>query len=239
MAKLKRGDQGPPPATWEQPLVTVDVVIFMLNDAGLHVLLMRRGADPFEGRWALPGGFIHPGEDADLEAAATRILSDKTGVASPYFEQLQAFGDRARDPRGWTVSFAFFALLSVEAPVLQKGANASDVAWWPIDDLDAASPLAFDHAEILKAAVTRLRNKVEYTSLPVHLLPPKFTLPDLQRVYENILGRRIDKSAFRKRMAEVDFLEPIQGEKKLASNRPAQFYRLKNGRSTIFFDRTI
>ena len=239
MAKLKRVDQRSAPAAWEQPLATVDVVIFMLNEAGLNVLLMRRGADPFKGRWALPGGFIHTNEDVDLEAAARRILSDKTGVATPYLEQLQAFGNRERDPRGWTVSFAFFALLSSEAPVLQKGANASDVGWWPIDDLDPAAPLAFDHAEILRAAVTRLRNKVEYTSLPVHLLPLKFTLPDLQRVYENILGRRIDKSAFRKRMAEVDFLEPIQGERKQASNRPAQFYRLKSGCSTIFFDRTI
>jgi len=99
--------------------------------------------------------------------------------------------------------------------------------------------LAFDHAEILASAVGRLRSKVEYTSLPVHLLPPKFTLPDLQRVYEQILGRRIDKSAFRKRMAEADFLEPVEGERRPASNRPAQIYRIKRGLTTIFFDRTI
>ncbi len=102
-----------------------------------------------------------------------------------------------------------------------------------------AASLAFDHALILQAAVARLRNKVEYTTLPVHLLPAGFTLTELQSVYERILGRRIDKSAFRKRVAEADFVEPVPGEMRRASNRPAQIYRLKPGCSTIFFDRTI
>ena len=146
---------------------------------------------------------------------------------------------RQRDPRGWTATFAYFALIASDALVLKEGANAEEVAWWQIKGKQVETPLAFDHARIVAAAVSRLRSKVEYTSLPAHLLPPKFTLPDLQKVYEQILGRQMDKSAFRKRMAEAAFLEPVAGEKRPASNRPAQLYRIKRGRGTIFFDRTI
>jgi ADP-ribose pyrophosphatase YjhB (NUDIX family) len=224
---------------FERPFVSVDVVILALRDGRLHVLLMKRGAEPFRGAWALPGGYIHTDEDADLEAAARRILRQKAGIDTPYLEQLQGFGDARRDPRGWSATFAYFALIAADGLVLKEGGNAEDVAWREIDGERVDAALAFDHADILAAAVTRLRNKVEYTSLPVHLLPEKFTLPDLQRVYEQILGRRMDKSAFRKRIAEADFLDPVPGEKRPASNRPAQIYRLKPGAATTFFDRTI
>jgi len=224
-------------AEFQSPLVTIDLVILSLRDGHLQVLLMKRGAEPFARRWALPGGYIHPEEDADLDAAARRILHAKTGVRTPYMEQLQAFGDGQRDPRGWTATFAYFALIASDALVLKQGANAEEVAWWQIKGKPVE--LAFDHARIVAAAVSRLRSKVEYTSLPAHLLPPKFTLPDLQKVYEQILGRQLDKSAFRKRMAEAAFLEPVAGEKRPASNRPAQLYRIKRGRGTIFFDRTL
>jgi len=227
------------PSDYPHPLVTVDVVIFTLRDSALHVLLMKRGADPFRGSWALPGGYIHPQEDSDIIAAARRILREKCGIETPYVEQLAAFGSPHRDPRGWTATFAYFALIASETMNLKEGSNAEEVQWWPISGHRAEPPLAFDHAKILKTAVNRLRSKVEYTSLPVHLLPAKFTLPDLQNVYEQILGRKIDKSAFRKRMAEADFVEPIEGERRPASNRPAQLYRIKRGLSTIFFDRTI
>ena len=210
-----------------------------LREGQLQVLLMKRGAEPFAGAWALPGGYIHPEEDTDLDAAARRILQSKTGVRTPYMEQLQGFGDGRRDPRGWTATFAYFALIASDALALKQGANAEEVAWWQIKGERVETPLAFDHARILAAALARLRSKVEYTSLPAHLLPPKFTLPDLQKVYEEILGRQMDKSAFRKRMAEAAFLEPVAGEKRPASNRPAQLYRIKRGRGTIFFDRTI
>jgi ADP-ribose pyrophosphatase YjhB (NUDIX family) len=206
---------------------------------GLAVLLMKRGSEPFRDRWALPGGYIHSHEDVDLEAAARRILREKAGVETPYVEQLQGFGSEHRDPRGWSVTFAYFALIAADGLTIRHGANAADVAWWEIEGTRVRTELAFDHADILACAVRRLRNKVEYTSLPVHLLPEKFTLPDLQRVYEQILDRRMDKSAFRKRIAEANFLEPISGEKRLASNRPAQMYRIKPGCATIFFDRTI
>jgi len=223
---------------YPRPLVTVDVVILGLREGELQVLLMKRAAAPFKGRWALPGGYIHPQEDADIEASARRILAEKTAIVTPYLEQLQAFGDQRRDPRGWTATFAYFALVAPEQLEPKHGANAAAVSWWTVQPQDRPT-LAFDHAAIVDCAVARLRSKVEYTSLPVHLLPEKFTLPDLQRVYEQILGRKIDKSAFRKRMAEADFVEPVEGERRLASNRPAQLYRVKRGLKTIFFDRTI
>ncbi len=223
-------------AAFPRPEVTVDVAILTLRRGELQVLLMKRAAAPFTGDWALPGGYIHPQEDADLDAAARRILRDKAGIEAPYLEQLQGFGNAKRDPRGWTATFAYFALVAAETLEPQHGANAEAVAW---RNATEKQKLAFDHAEILATAVTRLRSKVEYTSLPVHLLPAKFTLPDLQRVYEQILGRKMEKSAFRKRMAEADFVEPVAGERRLASNRPAQIYRVKRGFKTAFFDRTL
>jgi len=206
---------------------------------GLAVLLMKRGTEPFRDVWALPGGYIHSQEDVDLEAAARRILREKAGIETPYVEQLQGFGNARRDPRGWSATFAYFALIAADGLTIQRGANAAEVAWWEIEGTRVRTELAFDHTDILACAVRRLRNKVEYTSLPVHLLPEKFTLPDLQWVYEQILDRRMDKSAFRKRIVEANFLEPIPGEKRPASNRPAQMYRIKPGYATIFFDRTI
>jgi len=221
------------------PIVTADMVILALRDGTLNVLLIQRAAPPFAQNWALPGGFIHADEDADIEAAARRILKDKTGVDSPYLEQVQTVGNGTRDPRGWTVSIVYMALIAADSAALASGANAADVKWWALQGAPPLPGLAFDHTEILAACVKRLRNKVEYTTLPVHLLPARFTLPDLQALYERILDRKMDKSAFRKRMAEANFLEPVMGEKRAASNRPAQIYRLRDGCATIFFDRTM
>src|SRR5262245_27711809 len=115
-------------AEFESPLVTIDVVILTLRDGQLQVLLMTRGAEPFAGSWALPGGYIHPEEDADLDAPARRILQSNTGIRTPYMEQLQGFGDAKRDPRGWTATFAYFALIASDALTLKEGANAEEVA---------------------------------------------------------------------------------------------------------------
>jgi ADP-ribose pyrophosphatase YjhB (NUDIX family) len=196
--------------TYPTPTVTVDLTIFALVEDVLRVLLIQRRAEPFAGDWALPGGYIHTDEDADIETAARRVLRDKTAVDTPYLEQVQTIGGPDRDPRGWTVSVAYMALISSDE-VPQCGANATDVAWWPVDG--EIPKLAFDHGAILATATARLRAKVEYTTLPTHLLPARFTLPDLQLIYERLLGRKMDKSAFRKRIAEADFLEAIPGEK--------------------------
>jgi 8-oxo-dGTP diphosphatase len=225
--------------TYPRPITTVDLAIFALAEEGLEVLTVQRAAEPFAGHWALPGGWIYVDQDEDLEAAARRILASKTGVQTPYLEQLQTFGTSARDPRGWTVSVAYVALLSAHDARECKRSGQTDVVWRKVDGDAVATPLAFDHADILTAALSRVRSKVEYSTLPVHLLPRAFTLGELQSVYERILGRKLDKSAFRKRVAEADFVEPMVGEMRRASNRPAQLFRIRPGQTTAFFDRTL
>ncbi|PDT34580.1 DNA mismatch repair protein MutT [Rhizobium sp. M10] len=222
-----------------KPIATVDLAIFSLSPAGLAVLLVRRANAPFSGDWALPGGWIHIDEDADLEAAARRVLKEKTGVETPYLEQLQTTGSRTRDPRGWSISIVYIALLSADDVAERQGGIAGEAEWRLIEGEGVGCPIAFDHAALLKEALGRIRGKVEYSSLPGHLLPVHFTMSELQSVYETLLGRKLDKSAFRKRMAEADFLEPVEGEMRRASNRPAQVFRLKDTRSLALFDRTI
>ncbi|MFL6679402.1 MAG: NUDIX hydrolase [Burkholderiaceae bacterium] len=225
-----------------RPFTTVDVLIFTVADDALKVLLVQRpgeGDEPFPGMWALPGGFVNVDLDADLEACARRKLREKTGVASPYLEQLGSWGGAARDPRGWSATHAYFALMPSDGVALAKGANAADVAWFGVDDPQLArKKLAFDHAQILRAGIERLRSKVEYTSLPAYLLPEPFTLPQLQRTYEIVLGRPVDKSGFRTRMLAADFLVEV-GIVDSDSNRPPMGYRLKDRDTPVFFPRTF
>ena len=221
-----------------RPYTTVDVLIFTVIDDALKVLLVQRPADagePGPGLWALPGGFVDIDIDADLEACARRKLREKTGVASPYLEQLGSWGSATRDPRGWSATHAYFALMPADGITLAKGANAADVGWFPVD---TKKKLAFDHATILRAGVERLRSKVEYTSLPAFLLPEPFTLPQLQRTYEIVLGRPVDKSGFRTRMLAADFLAEV-GTVQSDSNRPPMGYRLKDRTTPVIFPRTF
>jgi 8-oxo-dGTP diphosphatase len=228
------------PPNLKRPLVTVDVVIFAVLDARLQTLLVRRPAtagEPHPGLWALPGGFVDVELDATLEACALRKLREKTGVRSPYLEQLGSWGNAKRDPRGWSTTHVYFALLAAEDLRLEKGGNAQEVAWKPIDGDGVGERLAFDHARLLAAALERLRNKVEYTSLPAYLLPEAFTLAQLQAAYETILGRALDKSAFRTRVLAADLVEET-GEVRTGANRPAALYRLKD-KQPVFFPRTF
>jgi 8-oxo-dGTP diphosphatase len=228
-------------AAFAQPYTTVDVVIFTVLEDRLQVLLVQRpdGAEePFPGRWALPGGFVDIARDASLEQCARRKLKEKTGVASPYLEQLGSWGGAARDPRGWSATHVYFALMPGRGVQLVCGANAADVRWFAVDELLQRPRLAFDHAEILRAAVERLRSKVEYTSLPAFLLEEPFTLPQLQHMYEVVLGRAVDKSGFRTRMLSAQFLDEdgfVEGQ----SNRPAVGYRLRDRKAAVVFPRTF
>ncbi|NRR29110.1 NUDIX hydrolase [Oxalobacteraceae bacterium] len=224
---------------FDVPLTSVDLVIFTLQEQCLKVLLVERGEHPHKGRWALPGGFIDLKRDTDLDATAMRKLREKTGVEISYLEQLQGFGSATRDPRGWSATFAYFALIDAQGVALSHGAGSSAASWVPVGELAGRRDLAFDHAGIIDVALQRLRAKVEYTSLPVHLLAAEFTLSDLQQVYEAILGRAVDKSAFRKRIKEGDFLEEIAGRQRHGSNRPAQLYRLREGQSLVYFNRAM
>ena len=228
-----------------RPLVTVDVVIFTLIGEALHVLLVQRplqDSEPFPKHWALPGGFVDVALDDDLRACALRKLREKTAVESPYLEQLGSWGGRMRDPRGWSVTQVYFALLPWASLQPRKGSNAADVRWFPVDTAGGAQTddgLAFDHALILAAAVERLRSKVEYTSLPAFLLTEPFTLPQLQRVYEIVLGRLVDKSAFRTRaLAAPDFLQEV-GLQATGAPRAPMGYRLINRNQPVTFPRTF
>ena len=220
----------------KRPLATVDVAIFAVREAALQVLLVRRpgGADePFPGRWALPGGFVDVDRDADLEACAARKLREKTGIAAPYLEQVGTWGGARRDPRGWSTTHVYFALVASD----ELPEPVPDAQW---HDVDAARKLslAFDHTALLAAAIERLRGKVEYTSLPAFLLPKEFTLSELQRAYETILGRDLEKSAFRTRILATDLVVPVPRQRE-GPNRPAQLYRLRSRREPVFFQRTF
>ncbi len=225
------------PALYDRPSFSVDLVIFTAHEAQLQVLLVKRGAHPYKGCWALPGGFLDLHRDSTLQACAERKLLEKTGVKAPYLEQLRTYGSRDRDPRHWTATAAYFALIA--APAVHLGGGPDAVRWAPVCDRAVADPLAFDHATILADAIERLRAKLEYTHIAVHLLPEEFTLPQLQQVYEIILQQPLDKSSFRRRVAEADMLEPVARQSRNGSGRPAQFYRFRDYDRRTFFPRSI
>jgi ADP-ribose pyrophosphatase YjhB (NUDIX family) len=228
--------------TFPRPLTTVDVVIFAASADALQVLLTRRpdGEDePFPNAWALPGGFIDTGKDADLEACALRKLKEKTGLHAPYLEQLGSWGNAQRDPRGWSTTHAYFALISMDdRSGSERHTGSRATRWFAIDGMRIRERLAFDHAEILKAAVNRLRNKVEYTSLPAFLMPAEFTLSELQRIHEVLLDRALEKKAFRTRVLASHLLEKVP-RKREGANRPAQLYRLRSKRRPVYFARAL
>jgi 8-oxo-dGTP diphosphatase len=202
-----------------QPIVTVDVVILTLHDGALNVALAQREQAPHAGEWTLPGGWVHAEEDEHALAAANRILAAKAGLDSPYLEQLKCFASRHRDARGWSVSIAHYALVPASR------AQNSRVRWRPVDEI---SSLPFDHLEILRTAVERVRSKTAYSSLPVHLMPPTFTLSQLQQVYEQVLGAALDKRTFRRRIDELGLVEPAPGVRAAgAAHRPAQAFRVR------------
>lgn len=205
--------------------ITVDIVIFTIRDRVLQVLLVKRGVPPFRGQAAIPGGFIRDGES--LEVAAERELYEETGVRNVFLEQLYSFGDPKRDPRGRVITIAYYALVASDKLSLVAGADAAEAEWFPVNNVPA---LAFDHKHILEYALERLRNKLEYTTVGFQLLPQKFTLSELQSVYEAILGRRLDKRNFRRRIALLAILKPLR-EWQRTGRKPAQLFRF-SGRAS-------
>ena len=200
--------------------VTVDLVIFALRDAELHVLLIRRGLPPFAGSWALPGGFVRDGES--LEEAARRELQEETGVRDVYLEQLYTFGDPERDPRGRIVTVAYYALLTGDVAPLVAGTDAGDAQWMRARK---HPPLAFDHERILAYALERLANKLEYSDHRLSVAAPEVHAQPVAAVYEAVLGRTLDKRNFRRKMALVDTLKPLNEWMRDGPSRPAQLYR--------------
>ncbi len=222
---------------FDVPLATVDMAIFTIRDEALQVLLVKRAQHPAKGKWALPGGFIDFQQDKQLADTARRKLHEKTGVDTPYLEQVETFGDGKRDPRGWSLTVVYLALIASEDIALSKNEASEDVRWVPVNKVGDI-PLAFDHSQILQVCQERLRAKVQYTSLPVNLLPQEFTLSELQHTFEIILGKDLEKKSFRRRMADADILEET-GNMRTGSNRPAKLYKVKKDRENHFFTRII
>jgi 8-oxo-dGTP diphosphatase len=213
--------------------VTVDIVIFTLREGSLQVLLVKRGVPPFEGQYAIPGGFIR--EDESLEEAALRELHEETGVRNVFLEQLYTFGDPKRDPRGRVITVAYFALIASDKLSLVAGADAAEAQWFPASSVP---PLAFDHKSILDYALERLRNKLEYTTVGFQLLAEKFTLGELQAVYEAILGRPLDKRNFRRKLALLGVLKPLR-EWQRTGRKPARLFRFAAARFEKLKDKGI
>ncbi len=199
--------------------VAVDIVLFSLKERELRVLLIRRGVSPFKGTWALPGGFVEKGET--LRQTALRELKEETGVTDVYLEQLYSFGDPARDPRGRVITIAYFALLPSDSVELHFGTDAADARWFAAYD---PPNLAFDHKEILNYALQRIRYKLEWTTVGFKLLPKKFTLTELQQVFEAILGKELDKRNFRRKIAKLGVLSPLEEFRKEGVQRPARLH---------------
>jgi 8-oxo-dGTP diphosphatase len=198
--------------------VAVDIVIFTIQEGELRVLLVKRGIPPFENQFAIPGGFVL--KDESLDQAALRELKEETGVADVYLEQLYSFGDPCRDPRGRVISVAYFALIAAGHSTLAAGSDAADAQWWPVHSLPE---LAFDHRQILDYSLERLRNKLEYTTVGFQLLPKRFSLTELQEVYEVILDKKLDKRNFRRKLALLKILRPTR-EYRYSGRRPALLY---------------
>ena len=232
-AFLARYDAG----RFERPSVAVDVALVSSSGGALHTLLVRRAEHPHRGRWALPGGFV--GMDEPLEAAAARVLAGKSGLEGLFVEQLYTFGDPGRDPRTRVVSVAYYALVDF-ARFAQAVARSADVAIgrisvpWEgetggavevVSETGEPLALAFDHADILGTAVKRLRGKLGYTPVGFQLLPPSFTLLELQRVHETVLGRPLNKDSFRRRMLASGLLEATGERQEDVDHRPAERYR--------------
>jgi 8-oxo-dGTP diphosphatase len=205
---------------YPRPALTVDCVVFGLDDAGLHILLIERGGSPFEGDWALPGGFVHM--DETLEEAARRELEEETGLKDVFLEQLYTFGAIDRDPRGRVVSVAYYALTNIRDHRVRAATDARDAAWFEVAKLPA---LAFDHDQIIETAIERIRGKIAYRPIGFELLPKKFTLTQLQHLYETILQRDLDKRNFRKKVLSLGLLVALDELEKDVPRRRARLYR--------------
>jgi len=204
---------------YARPALTVDAVVFGLDD-DLKVLLIRRNLAPFQDRWALPGGFVHVEES--LEDAVRRELREEAGVSEVFLEQLYTFGEVERDPRERVVTVAYYALVKLSDHRIRAATDARDAAWFAVSE---ATGLAFDHERILAAALERLKNKVRYQPIGFELLPPQFTLSQLQRLYETILETPLDKRNFRKKILSMDFIVALDEVEKDVAHRAARLYR--------------
>ncbi len=205
---------------YERPAVTTDCVVFGLDEDDLKILLIQRDIKPYEGQWALPGGFIKMGESVD--DCAKRELHEETGLNNIYLEQLYTFGSPNRDPREQVITIAYFALVNLIDHRPQAATDARNAAWFAQDELPS---LAFDHKEILAKAKQRLKGKLKYEPIGFELLPKKFTLTQMQHLYEIILETKIDKRNFRKKLLKLDILIETNEVEQDVARRAAKLYK--------------
>jgi len=213
---------------YPKPAVTVDIIVFTIQNKELKVLLVKRGIEPFKDKWAIPGGFVKL--DESLEEAAKRELHEETGVKDVYLEQLYTFGEPNRDPRERVITITYYALINSDKIKLAASTDVSDVQWFSVKNIPA---LAFDHKKILDYSLRRLKWKFEYTTVAFSLLPQKFTLSEIQKIYEIVFNQQFDKRNFSKKILSLDILKE-EAIKRDVSYRPPQLYSLKSGiRDTI------
>lgn len=206
---------------YPKPSVTVDIVIFTIQEDDLKILLVKRGVEPFKGKWAIPGGFVKLSES--LHEAAKRELEEETGVKDVYLEQLYTFGDPKRDPRGRVITVSYMALVNSDKIKLISATDVSDAKWFSMKKLPE---LAFDHKKIAEYALKRLRWKFEYTTVAFSMLPEKFTISQVQKIYEIVFNKEFDKRNFAKKLLSLNILKE-HGINKNVSYRPPMLYSLK------------
>ena len=204
--------------TQRHPRVAVDAILFTIAEGALKTLLVKIKHGPFVSKWAFPGGLVHVGES--LDTAARRELYEKTGVQDLYLEQLYTFGEVHRDPTAQTVAVAYFALVPPGKHALTRGEKYAEIDWFPIGDLPE---LAYDHNAMVTTALQRLQAKLSYTNIVYSLLPPEFTLGELQTIYEVILDKKLDRRNFRRKILTLGLLKPLQKTRR-GAHRPAALF---------------
>jgi len=221
---------------FKNPLFTVDNVLFTVTGDELKVLLVKRANEPFVGRWGLPGGFVDVDADDNTDMTALRKLKEKTGVAPQYLEQLQSFSGLSRDPRGFSITLVYYALIS-EQVVSTHIETVDDVKWINIKDLEQL-PVAFDHKQLIEQAKERLQQKALYSMVPVYCLPETFTIGQLKTVIETIIGKTIQRKSLIRRIEASDMFESVD-EKVQSGGRKAQLFKLKQGVDIVNFERNL
>lgn len=208
------------------PFTRIELAVMSIVDGRLAVLLGKRTAAPHEGQWALPGGVLRIDLDATLESAAQRVADERLGVQLPFLRHLTAVGGKLRDARApWALSIAFRALLPIEAIDPKAGKRLEALRWVPVDEAMQDASLAFDHAGLIGSAAEATRHEIDQLELPFGFLPDKFTLGELQEICEQLLGRRLDKSSFRRRLDDRGIVEAVPGEMRTGAFRPAQLFQ--------------
>ena len=221
---------------FKMPLLTVDSVLFTYHEKRLKILLVQRSTEPQKGKWGLPGGIVDIDIDGDIESTALRKLVEKTSVEPPYLDQLETLGDQSRDPRGWSVTVCYTALIAYQS-CAQHVNTVSDVRWVEIGEA-LKMKLAFDHHGLVLRAQERMRQRALYSISSGYALPEVFTLTELQHLHELLIGKPIQKKSFRRRIEQAKLLIDT-GEKRQESGRPAMLYRMKEASKTHRFIRNL